>query len=305
MNEYILCTSELSKKYGNIYAIQNINIKIKRGQIYGLIGENGAGKSTLMKAIAGLLTVTKGKIELFGKTGENTLLRERCKIGQIIDAPVFYPNLSAAQNIKIQMKLCGIHNEAQISNILHLVGLANVGNKKAKNYSLGMKQRLAFAIALATDPEFLILDEPVNGLDPKGIIEMRELIRHLSQDKGITILISSHLLDELSQVATNYGFIHKGCLISELSSEELHKALKRHIRIVSDNSAKAAALLKERFYITDYQIMSENELLIYEKYSQTRDMNTSMVQAGIGVDSISIIEQRLEEYYMSLTNGGK
>jgi ABC-2 type transport system ATP-binding protein len=305
MREYVLRTRDISKKYGDTYAIKNVSVEIKRGQIYGLIGLNGAGKTTFMRAVVGLISVTGGEVELFGQTGEKALQRARRRIGQIIETPAVYPNMTAEQNLNIQCILAGVSDKSVIKQTLDLVGLADTGKKKAKNFSLGMKQRLALAMAMITNPEFLILDEPVNGLDPMGIIEIRELMRHLARDRGLTLLVSSHLLNELAQVATHYGIIDKGSIVKQLSAEELALESQQYIRITTKDSAKALALLKEHFGSTSYQVVSANELRIYEQIDRTGEMNTMLVRHGIVVESICVTEEWLEEYFVKLTGGIK
>jgi len=305
MSEYVLRTRDISKKYGDAYAIKNVSVEIKRGQIYGLIGLNGAGKTTFMRSVGGLISITGGEVELFGQTGEKALQRGRRLIGQIIETPALYPNMTAEQNLKLQCILAGVPDKGVIKQTLDLVGLADTGKKKARNFSLGMKQRLALAIALITNPEFLILDEPANGLDPMGIIEIRELMRRLAQERGLTLLVSSHLLDELAQVATHYGIIDRGSLVKQLSAEELAFESQQHIRITTKDSARALALLKENFGVTDYQVVSPNELWIREQIDRTGEMNTMLVLHGIVVESICVTEQRLEEYFVNLTGGIK
>ncbi|HYF94321.1 MAG TPA: ATP-binding cassette domain-containing protein [Symbiobacteriaceae bacterium] len=303
MSEYVLRTRNLSKRYGDAYAIDNVSVEIKRGQIYGLIGLNGAGKTTFMRAVTGLTPLTSGEVELFGQTGEGALQRARRRIGQSIETPALYPNLTAEENLEIQRIIGGVPDKGAIIKTLEVVGLADTGKKKAKNFSLGMKQRLALATALITNPEFLILDEPVNGLDPKGIIEMRELMRRLAQERGLTLLVSSHLLDELAQVATHYGIIHRGRLVKQLSAAELALETRQHIRITAKDAARAMALLKEHFGVKDCQAVSANELWVREQIGRTGEMNTLLVTHGIVVESIGVSEQRLEEYFVSLTGG--
>jgi ABC-2 type transport system ATP-binding protein len=221
MNEYVLRTNAISKKYGDAFAFQNVSLEIKRGQIYGLIGQNGAGKTSFMRAICGLISISGGEIELFGKTGTSGLQESRRKIGQCIESPALYPNATAAQCLEIQRIMGNVSDKNSVKRMLAFAGLADCGKKKTKDFSMGMKQRLAIALALITNPEFIILDEPVNGLDPKGIIEIRELLRKLAHDEGITLLISSHLLDELSRVATHYGIIEQGSIIKQMAADEL------------------------------------------------------------------------------------
>ncbi|HYG60232.1 MAG TPA: ATP-binding cassette domain-containing protein [Symbiobacteriaceae bacterium] len=303
MSEYVLRTRNISKKYGDAYAIENVSVEIKRGQIYGLIGLNGAGKTTFMRAVTGLVSLTGGEVELFGQTGDGALQRARRRIGQSIETPAIYPNLTAEKNLEIQRIIGGVPDRGAIKRTLEVVGLADTGKKTAKNFSLGMKQRLALATALITNPEFLILDEPANGLDPRGIIETRELMRRLAQERGLTLLVSSHLLDELGQVATHYGIIHKGRLVKQLSAAELALETRQHIRIATKDSARAMALLKEHFGVTDCQAVSANELWVREQIGRTGEMNTLLVSHGVVVESIGVSEQRLEEYFVSLTGG--
>ncbi|MCL2605621.1 MAG: ATP-binding cassette domain-containing protein [Defluviitaleaceae bacterium] len=219
----------MSKKYGGTYALDDINIEIKRGQVYGLIGLNGSGKTTFMRGIMGLIALNAGEVELFGKTGRKKLQRERCRIGQCIETPALHPNRTAKQNLRIQQLIAGITDNTAINKTLDMVGLSDVAGKKTKHFSYGMKQRLALAVALVTHPEFLILDEPANGLDPKGIIETRNLIRRINCEMGVTVLVSSHMLDELSQVATHYGIIDKGKIIKQFSAEELAAATTKRL----------------------------------------------------------------------------
>ncbi|MDR1400671.1 MAG: ATP-binding cassette domain-containing protein [Treponema sp.] len=303
MNDYVLRTKDLGKKYGNVYALEKVNVEIKRGDIYGLIGLNGAGKTTFMRAVTGLLFPSAGVVELFGETGEAALRRGRERIGQSIETPALYPNMSAVQNLEIQCIVSGVSNRDTVKKTLETVGLSDTGNKEVKNFSLGMKQRLGLAIALAGNPEFLILDEPMNGLDPKGIIEMRALMRSLVKERGLTLLVSSHLLDELAQVATRYGIIDKGRLVRQLSTEELRCEMRRHIRIVTENPAKAMELLKHTFNITKIETGADGELLVYEHSVKTGEINTLLATHGVVVESITVAEQRLEDYFVKITGG--
>lgn len=221
MSAYILRTRGMSKQYGGTYALDNVSIEIKRGQVYGLIGLNGSGKTTFMRCIMGLIALSAGEVELFGTTDKKELQKNRRRIGQCIESPAIHPNRTAKQNLHIQQLIAGISDKPAIGRTLDVVGLSDVADKKSKHFSYGMKQRLALAVALVTNPEFLILDEPANGLDPKGIIETRNLIRHINHEMGVTLLVSSHMLDELSQVATHYGIIDKGKIIKQFSAAEL------------------------------------------------------------------------------------
>jgi ABC-2 type transport system ATP-binding protein len=303
MSEYVLRTRAVSKKYGGAYALQDVSVEIKRGQIYGLIGLNGAGKTTFMRAITGLVSLTGGEVELFGQSGAEALRRGRRQIGQSIETPALYPGMTAEQNLEIQRVVGGVPGKAGIKNALETVGLADTGKKKVRNFSLGMKQRLALAIALITNPEFLILDEPANGLDPKGIIEIRELMVRLAQSRGIALLVSSHLLDELAQTATHFGIIDKGKLVRQLSAKELSEQSRRYVSILTGDTARASALLAERFGIADFSAVSAAELRVYEQIDRAGEMNALLVRNGVTVDGIGVSKQKLEEYFMTLTGG--
>jgi ABC-2 type transport system ATP-binding protein len=303
MSEYVLQTRAISKKYGAAFALDKVSVEVKRGQIYGLIGLNGAGKTTFMRAVAGLISPTAGEVELFGESGEAALRRGRRRMGQSIEAPALYPHMTAEENLEVQRILAGVPDKGAVGRVLETVGLADTGRKKVRNFSLGMKLRLALAVALVTNPEFLMLDEPANGLDPKGIIETRELMRRLAKERGLTLLVSSHLLDELEQVATHYGILHKGRIVRQLSGEELTREMRRYVRIVAGDTAKAVVILREAFGITDIKAVSANELWVYERLDRAGEMNARLVTAGVAVEAIGVAEQKLEEYFVSLTGG--
>lgn len=315
MSDYVLRTGGIGKKFGDFPALQEVSIEIRRGQIYGLIGQNGAGKTTLMKIVTGLISQYDGELELFGgfdemelfsETGEKNLLAGRKRIGQIIESPALYPDMTAMQNLEIQRIISDTPDRDAVKSILEKVNLADTGQKKVRDFSMGMKQRLGLAMSLISNPEFLILDEPVNGLDPKGIVEMREFLRHLVQEQGITIMLSSHLLDELSQIATHYGIIHHGRLVKQISAEELAGESRRYILIRTDETEKVVRLLKEKFNLTDWEQRGANEIRIYEHTDKTSAMNLYLAQHGIGLDGICVTEQKLEEYFMNLiTKGGQ
>ena len=305
MAEYVLRTANITKKYNNLLALDNVSVEIKRGQIYGLIGLNGAGKSTFMRAVTGLIAPTNGTIELFGESGERGLRRGRRRIGASIETPVLYMEMTAAENLEIQRRIGGVPGKESIKSVLKTVGLEDTGKKKSKDFSLGMKQRLALAKSLITNPEFVILDEPTNGLDPMGIIEMRGLIRRLAKENGLTLLVSSHLLDELAQVATHYGIIHKGQLVRQLSAEELAAQSRHFVRIITENTAQAVTLLNQHLNITDCQVINKTEIRIYEQVEKVGEINSMLVRNGITVTGLTAAEQKLEEYFIELTGGGQ
>lgn len=262
--EYVLKTNSLCKNYGHFKALNGLSMNVPKGSIYGLIGKNGAGKTTLIRLICGLQEPTSGDYVLYGKKHiDKDITKSRRRMGAIVETPSIYVDLTAYENLKEQYKVLGIPSDDGISEILKLVGLENTGNKKTKNFSLGMRQRLGIAVALAGSPDFLVLDEPVNGLDPQGIIEIRELILKLNQEHGITVLISSHILDELSKLATYYGFIDNGKMIKQISSIELESKCRKctHLKV---SSTKTLAYVLDTMNI-EYKILSNTEADIFEK----------------------------------------
>lgn len=299
-NKAILETFRVSKQYGNHKALNEVNLRIEEGQIYGLIGLNGSGKTTLMRIVCGLINTTEGHIELFGKSGASDLQKLRSRLGQTIETPALYPEMTAVENVKVQMTLAGISDKKKIKEVLRRVGLADTGTKKAKNFSLGMKQRLALAVALITDPKFLILDEPTNGLDPVGIIETRDIITYLAQEYGLTILLSSHLLDELSQIATHYGILHQGKLITQQSADELLKSTNHYIKIICDNANASAELLQAAFSVK-CQVRSNTELRINEQLDRIADFNKALIMSGQKVEHLSCNQNKLEDYFLKIT----
>lgn len=301
MPDTILKATNISKIYGKHKALDKVSIEIKRGMIYGLIGENGAGKSTFMRIIMGLITIDEGGIELFGQTGMQGLQRARRKMGQSIETPALYPELTARENLQVQAANGGV-SDREIDDLLRLMNLGNTGKKKAKNFSLGMRQRLAIASTLITNPEFLILDEPTNGLDPSGMVEMREIIQRLVTERGMTVMLSSHLLDELSQVATHYGILHAGKLISEFSREELASETRQYIELETTEIHSAVVVLDE-LGIRDYEVINGTEINIYERLDDVAAINRSLVLADVNVVRIGTTRQKLEDYFLQLTGG--
>ena len=303
MSEIICQTTELCKNYKNFHVLQNVNLSINRGEIYGLIGENGAGKSTLIRILTGLAFQSSGVVSLFGKT-EN-LRYERAKIGCTVEMPALYKDMTAKQNLEIQRVQRGIPEKKCISKTLELVGLNNTKKKKVNDFSLGMKQRLALAIALLGEPEFLILDEPVNGLDPTGIIELRELLKKLAKENHVTILISSHILSELNQLATCYGFLHHGKLLKQITATELSEECKRHIKLKTDDTKKTVTVLEEQLKIKTFSIYPDNFIRVYEKLDETHTISKALSSNGIVVEEISVQGEELETYFENLIGGKK
>jgi ABC-2 type transport system ATP-binding protein len=303
MGQTIVKTSALGKKYGEKYAVLDLNVEIRQGQIYGLIGQNGAGKTTFIRMLTGLIAPTEGQLELFGETGESALQKARRRIGSIVETPALYPGMTAHANLATQARLLGLGDRtAIIGEALKLAGLENTGNKKVRDFSLGMRQRLALAQAMLANPEFLVLDEPVNGLDPKGIIENRELLKRLVAEKGITILISSHILSELSLLATDYGIIDNGRLIKQISAKELQNECRQSIRLLTTEAEKAVSFLKDHFRVKDVEILMGKEIRIFEQLDHITQMNMALCKADIPVNAISMEGQDLESYFVKMTN---
>lgn len=299
--EYILQTSALSKKYKDCKALDILSMNVPKGAIYGFVGKNGAGKTTLIRIICGLQNPTDGTYYLYGKDyKDKDILKIRRRMCAIVETPAIYLDMTAKENMYQQYRILGIPSFDDIDEKLKLVGLENTGKKKAKNFSLGMKQRLGIAISLAGDPDFLVLDEPVNGLDPQGIIEIRELILKLNKEKQITVLISSHYLDELSKLATYYGFIDKGRIVKEITAKELDEACNKCLRIKVSNKEALARVLDE--LKAEYKIISHNEADIYGDISISL-ITSKLLQQGCEVLSIQNHDESLESFYINLVGG--
>ena len=299
--EILLQTTGLTKRFGHHKAADNVDIHLKRGAIYGFIGRNGAGKTTCLKMISGLMTPTSGEIELFGYKGKD-IEQVRSRVGCLIEAPGIYGNMTAYQNMKLKCQVFGIKKDSYINEILENVGLADVGNKKTKHFSLGMKQRLGIGLALVGEPDLLVLDEPINGLDPQGIVEVRDIIQRLCDERNMTIIISSHILEELSKIATDYGIIHNGTLLQELSREELMKQCRERIEIDMDDPKEAVPVL-DNMGIHNYQVVDKNRIHIFERLNDSATINMELAKAGLMVRSISVNSEKLESYYLKLTGG--
>lgn len=301
MSEYLLSTSGLTKQFGKHKAVNDVNLHVKKGAIYGFIGRNGAGKTTFLKMICGLSKPTYGEIELFGYKNEG-LKNVRSRISCLIEAPGLYGNMSASENLAVKCKLFGINDKKYMDKILDTVGLSKVGKKKAKHFSLGMKQRLGIGLALVGEPDLLVLDEPINGLDPQGIAEIRDMILRLRDEQNMTILISSHILEELSKIATHYGIIHQGSLLQELTREELMQRCSERMEITLADPKQALPVL-DRMGFTNYQVIDKNTIHIYERLNESAQVNMELSQAGILVKGIGITSEELENYFLNLTGG--
>lgn len=301
--EIVLETKKLFKKYKSFKALNQVNLHIEKGAIYGLIGRNGAGKTTLIRIICGLQEPTSGEYTIYGESNfSNNLSIARKRMGAIIETPSIYSDMTAKDNLIEQYKLVGMSNYEGINDLLKLVGLENTKKKKVKNFSLGMKQRLGIAIALVSNPDFLILDEPINGLDPEGIIEIRELILKLNKEKRITILISSHYLDELSKIATHYGFLDNGSIIKEISSEELMKKMDHKIELKVKNQKEFVKYFEQNKI--SYEVVDNKTIYVYENYNLANFI-TLLSKKNLIVDEIHEQEESLESYYMNLIGGEK
>ncbi len=300
--EYILETNNLEKKYKNFKVLSNLNIHVEKGSIYGLIGKNGAGKTTLMRLICGLQKPSNGSYKIGGIPYKNKKIIEMRKMmGAIIENSSAYLDMTAEENLKEQYKVIGLpFNLDNIKELLNLVGLNKVEKKKVKKFSLGMKQRLGIAIALIGNPNFLILDEPINGLDPEGIIEVRELILKLNKEKGITFLISSHYLDELSKIATHYGFLNNGQIIQEITSDKLEENCKKRLEINVSNMKECIKYLDEKNI--SYEVVSEQLINIYSKVNIT-EITIALSKRNCIINEFHEKEETLENYYINLIGG--
>ena len=301
--EYCLETVALSKQYKNFKALDGLNMHVPKGSIYGFVGKNGAGKTTLIRLICGLQIPTGGEYKLYGvKNTDKEISKARRRIGAVVETPSIYMDMTARDNLIQQFTVLGIPSHDEIDNILELVGLTGTGKKKAKDFSLGMRQRLGIAIALCGNPDLLILDEPINGLDPHGIIEIRELILKLNKEKDITFIISSHILDELSKIATNYGFIDGGVLVKEMSKEELENSCRKAIHVVVNDTRKLMMAMDEIKMECD--VISDTEADIFSDI-KISELVRILDKKGCELIQTTQKDESLESFYMNLVGGDK
>ena len=301
MSELLLSTSALTKQFGRHKAVDQVSMHIKRGAIYGFIGRNGAGKTTTLRMIGGLASPTAGEIEMFGCRGRE-LKQIRSRVGCLIEGPGLYGNMTARDNMKMKCLLLGVQKKGYIEELLEVVGLKDVGKKHVKRYSLGMKQRLGIAMALIGEPDLLVLDEPINGLDPQGIAEVRETILRLNKERNMTILISSHILEELSKIATDYGIIHQGTLLQEITDEELRERCNERLEITLSSPELAIPVL-DRLGIRRYQVMDKEHIYVFERLNESARLNMEFAKAGIPVKGLAVTNEELETYFLNLTGG--
>ncbi len=303
MKDCIIETENLTKKYGNQSSVSNLNIHVRQGRIYGLLGRNGAGKTTTMKMLLGLTTPTSGKIKIFGKNIRENEKEILPRIGSLIESPGFYPNLTATENLKIFADLRGLKDSKYIKGALELVNLPYRDKKLFSQYSLGMKQRLAIALAIMHNPELLILDEPINGLDPIGIAEVRSFIKELCDERGKTILISSHILSEISLLADDVGIIDHGKLLEEESLEELEAKNTKFIHFLVSDARQAAQIIFTEFNNKNMQVVDGNNLYLYDTTLPTDVINRLLFERGINIYQVHLCEDTLEDYFKKITGG--
>lgn len=303
MNNYIVKTQQLTKKYHEQLVVDKVDIHIKKGTIYGLLGRNGAGKTTIMKMILGLTPITSGEVEIFNQNVKQNGKKIYPRIGAIIETPGFYPNLTGTENLEIFAKLRGLTHPEIVKNALEVVGLPYKDKKLFSKYSLGMKQRLGIANAIMHDPELLILDEPINGLDPIGISEIRSFLEELSREHGKTILISSHILSEIDLLADDIGIIHNGKLLEESSMDELKKKNQKYILFQVSSTSSAARILKKQFAEMDYCVEDEKIIRIYNTDVDLSAVNKAFIANGVDVFESKICDENLEDYFKKITGG--
>ena len=303
MSELILRTQELTRRYGRTLALDRASLSVEKGQILGLVGRNGAGKTTLIRLISGQSRPTSGELTLFGASSPAALDRARSRTGVMVETPAFYPYLTAEQNLEYYRIQRGIPGRSRVDEALELVRLTGAGKKKFKTFSLGMKQRLGLALALMNQPEFLLLDEPINGLDPEGIVEFRELLLRLNRERQTTILISSHILSELSALATHYAFIDRGRMLETVSAADLRERCRDCLELRVDDAARAARVLEEQLGTRDFEVLPQERLRLYAFLDHPQTVNRVLIEEGVGLISAQQKDSNLEDYFLALIDG--
>ncbi|MCR5249924.1 MAG: ABC transporter ATP-binding protein [Lachnospiraceae bacterium] len=303
MSDIILETRNLTKKYKNLCALDNVSLSLRKNQIYGFIGENGAGKSTFMKIVSGLAFPTSGDFSLMGEMDPKKIEKKRRLVGTIIEEPALFPKYTVWRNVELQRILVGNPDKSVTDRVIEMVGLTDVKEKKAKTLSMGMKQRLGIAIAMVGNPQLLILDEPINGLDPKNIITLRNMLKRINEERECTIFVSSHILSELYLLATDFIFIHHGRIIETTTHAELEEKCSRYIVVKDDNIPETATILEKAFPEISYKVTSDDTMKIFGKPGMKAELSKRLMEAGIVISELSEKEQSLEEYFMTLTGG--
>ena len=303
MEETVLITRGLTKRYGSATVVDHVDIVIPKGEIYGLVGRNGAGKTTIIRMVSAQTLPSEGEVELFGATGEHELQIARSRTGAMVETPSFYPYLTAKQNLEYYRLQRGIPGRRVVDEVLEEVDLASTGKKTFKNFSLGMKQRLGLALALMNRPDFLLLDEPINGLDPEGIVEFRNLLLQLNRERQTTILISSHILSELGNLATCYGFIDNGRMLEQITAKALEEKCRACIEAKVDNASQAALVLEQQLGIRDYEVLPGNVLRIYSSLDAPQRVTQALVEGGVALQGIESRGANLEDYFLAMIGG--
>lgn len=301
---YLLKTYNLIKAYNNKEVVSNVNMSVRKGEIYGFLGSNGAGKTTVMRMITNLVKPTSGEIRLFNEKITDKSYEYLKRLGTIIESPVFYEKLTAKENLELHREYMGYYDKKAVDTALDLVNLKNVDHKKVKDFSLGMKQRLGIARAILTKPELLILDEPINGLDPIGIKEMRDLFKLFCQEYGMTILLSSHILGEIEQIADTIGVINNGRLIKEVSMESIRESNTEYIELVTDNCKKASYILSNNLNIANFKVLDNSSIRIYDAETSQNMISKELIANDVMIDSFTKKNSSLEDYFINLLNGG-
>lgn len=302
---YLVQTNRLTKVYEGKEVISEVSMHVRKGEIYGFLGPNGAGKTTIIKMITNLIKPTSGSIEIFGETLTHTSYDVLKRMGTIIEYPIFYENLTATEILDLHCEYMGYYDKKEIEQVLDLVNLTNTGEKPVKDFSLGMKQRLGIARAIITKPELLILDEPINGLDPIGIKEIRELLKMLCKEYGITIIISSHILGEIEQIADTIGIIHNGRLINELSMDNINLSQTDCIEMLVDDGKKAAFIIENNLAITNFKLMDDYCIRIYDSAISQQVISKALIEQGVEIEAINKVKSSLEDHFLKLINGGE
>ncbi len=305
MGKSVINVNGLSKQYNKQEAVSGASFQIQEGSICGLIGPNGAGKTTIMKMLGGLIYPTNGNMSLFGASDETGLANARKRMSFMIETPYIKGDMTARENLEKQRLQKGIPNKNRVEEVLKIVGLSDTGKKKAKNFSLGMRQRLGIAIALLSKPEIMIMDEPINGLDPEGIIEIRELLKRLNQEEKITIIISSHILSELSLLCTDYIFINNGTIRKAITAEELGKVCQEFYVINTDQNEKAVAILQEQLNVTQFEIAEDGSICLYEQLEDLKKISKTLYEGGVVPTELRMNEANLETFYMNMIEGNE